>query len=593
MQTIGGRRWWRLLAVVMLFVGLVPAGDGAGSTVEAHEATRIEGAAAPAANHRDAASLADASAAAWAADAPPDLVPTPSIAPGPGTVKIRRGGQSLPITLLDKTTGPNGRAVGAGRILVAFRGSAGAAAIGNVHRAAGTAAVEATRLPGVVVARTRPDQLGRALATYRARPEVAWAEPDYVRRATLVPNDPRFDEQWALQKIQASAAWNATRSASSVRIAILDCGIYSSSSLFTMPNGERGHPDVRSKVVLEHDFTGSPYGADDFCDHGTLMAGVAAASTNNGIGIAGVGFDASLMNGKVLGDDGFGLDSWIASGIVWAADNGAQVISLSLGEDSPCGFTLQSAVDYAWNRGAVIVAAAGNGDANGIGLAHAEAPGNCNHVLAIAATDPSDSRAVFSNYGDGVDLAAPGVSILSTDFIGGYHTVTGTSPATPHVAGVAALVWTTPAGTSNQSVVDQITQTADRIAGTGTLWQFGRLNAAGAVAPIVDCSPRPPVTVRVTPTGGALSVTLTATGSGNAIRSIGTGGRTPTNAIVDLPPPVGSTSGSFTYQLATGSASVTFQVRRATTGQATTVPLVVTDACGDWPTFVGGGPSAF
>src|SRR5205823_9262698 len=110
------------------------------------------------------------------------------------------------------------------------------------------------------------------------------------------------------------------------------------------------------------------------------------------IGVAGIGYNATILNGKVLGDTGSGLDSWIAGGIVWAADNGAKVISMSLGGPGGCPASLQAAADYAWARGAVLVAAAGNGGDDGVGDAAVESPGNCNHVLAIGALDQSDGR---------------------------------------------------------------------------------------------------------------------------------------------------------------------------------------------------------
>src|SRR5262249_4582434 len=150
-----------------------------------------------------------------------------------------------------------------------------------------------------------------------------------------------------------------------------------------------------------------------------------------------------------------GFDSWVASGITWAADNGAQVISMSLGGEGSCSQTLQAATEYAWNKGAVIVAAAGNGGTDGVGDPAPESPGNCNHVIPVAAIDQNDNRAPFSNYGLAVPLAAPGVNILSTNFVGTYGTVSGTSPATPHVAAVAALLWSTPYGTSNQAIVNR------------------------------------------------------------------------------------------------------------------------------------------
>src|SRR5690606_35804717 len=143
---------------------------------------------------------------------------------------------------------------------------------------------------------------------------------------------------------------------------------------------------------------------DDWYGHGTLMAGIAGARTNTDPpeGIAGLGFNVRLLNGKVLDDTGTGLDSWVADGIIWATDNGARVISMSLGSVSTCSQTLQTAVNYAWERDVVIVAAAGNGGQDQVGDPVSESPGNCAHVLSIGAIDQNDARASFSNYGPSV-----------------------------------------------------------------------------------------------------------------------------------------------------------------------------------------------
>ena len=164
-----------------------------------------------------------------------------------------------------------------------------------------------------------------------------------MRRAAVTPNDPDFNsQQWDVQKIGAPSAWDVTtgatprRSPSSIAVSTLNRPP-------TRPHdGQNGHPDLRGKVVNEANFTNAKTDADDWCDHGTLMAGIAAANTNNSLGVAGVAFNAKLMNGKVLDDTGEGFDSWVASGIVWATDNGAGVISMSLGGDGACSQTMQT-----------------------------------------------------------------------------------------------------------------------------------------------------------------------------------------------------------------------------------------------------------
>jgi uncharacterized membrane protein len=220
---------------------------------------------------------------------------------------------------------------------------------------------------------------------------------------------------------------------------------------------------------------------DDIYGHGTHVAGIAAANTNNGIGVAGLGYSCSIINVKVLGDDGMGYWSWVAQGIIWAADNGAQVINLSLG-DSSNSSTVEDAINYAWNKGVVVVVAAGN-EGNSDPFYPAYYP-NC---IAVAATDANDILSPWSNRGDWVDVAAPGDNILSTWGHKYYGSMSGTSMASPHVAGLAALVFTTVSdangdGKLNDEVRDRIEASCDDIgvAGIG----YGRINAARAVSSV-------------------------------------------------------------------------------------------------------------
>ena len=313
--------------------------------------------------------------AARAQEASPGATLPPVPPPKHTTATVRRRGQLAQIRAIDRQPAPDGRLMAPGRLIVRFKRGADVPARDGAHRAAGAVAAERLTLPDTVLVQVAPNAVDRALAAYRARADVASVEPDYVRHATDIPNDPRLGEQYGVGRINAPAAWDQSKSAPSMRIAILDSGIYSGSSNFAGPDGI-GHRDVRDKVVGEVNFTTSPNGADDYYNHGTLMAGVAAAATNNGAGVAGIGYNATILNGKVLGDDGAGYDSWIIQGVVWAADNGARVINMSLGGPGSCTAAYQDVIDYAWNRGAVVVAAAGNGGADRIGDPQAEAPGN-------------------------------------------------------------------------------------------------------------------------------------------------------------------------------------------------------------------------
>ena len=348
------------------------------------------------------------------------------------SVSVSRGGRTFSTVTYESEAGPGDREVGLGTLLVKFKQGAGQNARSAAHHAVGALAVDTVGLADVERIQVPRGGVAGALAAYQRRDDVEYAEPDYIVRGTFTPNDPRLGEQLGMSRIAAHQAWDRTRSRPDIRIAILDSGIFEpGSSSFLAPDGQPGHPDLRNgKVVAQINLTSSPFGADDQRNHGTHVAGIAAAATNNGVGVAGVGFDASIMNVKVLDDTGLGLVSTVAQGITWAADNGARVINLSLGGNTACPQTAQLAIDYAWARNVVIVASAGNDS-----LPASGAPGNCANVISVAATDQADNRASFSNFGANVDVAAPGVSILSTDWVGFYQSKSGTSQAAPHVAG--------------------------------------------------------------------------------------------------------------------------------------------------------------
>lgn len=317
-------------------------------------------------------------------------------------------------------------------------------------------------------------------------PLIEYAEPNFTATAFLTPNDPYFtSSQWGLENtrqpiigtmgtldadIDGPSAWDTTTGNSAVTVAILDTGI------------DQDHEDLSGKIISQVNFSDSST-VDDVFGHGTHVAGIVAANTNNNLGVAGGCPSCTLMNVKVLNDQGSGAYTWIAKGIVHAADSGAKVINLSLGGTSSSR-TLEQAVNYAWNKGSVVVAAAGNSGRNSRTY-----PAYYKNVIAVAATDNRDRKASFSNYGSAwVDVAAPGVNILSTlpnhpHQLGSssYGYLSGTSMATPMTAATVGLIWSTPYGTTSQAVRSRLESKADRISGTGIYWSFGRINQASAV----------------------------------------------------------------------------------------------------------------
>ena len=276
----------------------------------------------------------------------------------------------------------------------------------------------------------------------------------------VYPNDPyyyTYGYQWGLNKVRAPEAW-ALSTGQGVLIAVLDTGT------------DYIHPDLSGKVRtdIDWDFVNNDDNARDDHGHGTHVSGIAAAATNNSIGVAGLGWDASILPLKVLDSRGQGTTAELIPAIYRAADRGARVINMSLGGLYSCPSNLQAAVDSAYSRGVLLVAAAGNNGAN-----LTVAPANCAHVLGVAATNSSDTRADFSNYGDHVSVAAPGTSIYSTLRGGGYGYMDGTSMATPFVAGLAALVYARfPTYTPNQAA-SAILDNAQDLGSTGWDADYG------------------------------------------------------------------------------------------------------------------------
>lgn len=256
----------------------------------------------------------------------------------------------------------------------------------------------------------------------RACPGVVYAEPNYHVYATIIPNDPGWGFQYNMNAIHAPTGWNWTTGANWVTIAIVDTGV------------DLTHPDLATKILPGYNVLNPSLPPQDDHRHGTHVAAIAAASSNNGVGVAGVSWGANILPVKVLNASGSGNSANVATGILWATDHGAQVINLSLGTGTP-SVVLEDAVYYAYNRGVILVGATGNTGAASVLYPAAYAP-----VIAVGATDAMDSVAPFSNYGTAVDVVAPGATIYSANLGGGYLYLSGTSQSAPHVAGLAAIL---------------------------------------------------------------------------------------------------------------------------------------------------------
>jgi serine protease len=316
--------------------------------------------------------------------------------------------------------------------------------------------------------------------------------------ATAAPNDPLYGAQWGLPQINAEQAW-ATSTGAGTTIAVVDSGV------------DLDHPDLAGKIAGGITFSGCPdkpagCGNGDWANgdpHGTHVAGIAAATTNNGAGVAGTAPDARILAVRVLDDAGSGTTPEIVAGINWAADNGADVINLSLGSlpgTQLLQAELHEAVEAAVAKGVVVVAAAGNEFV----APFCDSPSFADGALCVVSTDPNELRSSFSNFGLKPDLhvvAAPGGrgavfcedDVLSTfppgaetacSPRGGYDYLAGTSMATPFVAGAAALL--VAQGRTNEQVVAALEQTA-RQPGAGVrgaynpVYGYGIIDAEAAV----------------------------------------------------------------------------------------------------------------
>ncbi len=305
-----------------------------------------------------------------------------------------------------------------------------------------------------------------------AEADVAYAQPNYRRYALRTVNDPLSTFQYALNKINAFGAWDITTGNNNVIIAIVDTGVSAS------------HPDLAGRVLPGYDFVNNDNDASDDEGHGTHTAGIAAATGDNGEGIAGMCWQCRILPVKVLNEEGSGFDVWVADGIRWAADNGARVINLSLGNDQESPIILD-AIRYAVGKNILVVAAAGNSADQGNPV---EYPAAYEEVIAVGATDENDQRAFFSEIQSYVDVSAPGWNIPSTfDQFGlPYLAASGTSEAAPHVAGIAGLLLSVNQGLDVNALRTLITTTSDDLGQPGPDPEYGvgRINAGRAVAAV-------------------------------------------------------------------------------------------------------------
>jgi subtilisin family serine protease len=372
---------------------------------------------------------------------------------------------------------------------------------------------------GVRVLTVPPARTDQALDTLSGNPHVDYVEREAIAdAAAIVPNDQYWSQQWGTVKTATNTAWETTTGASSVVIAELDTGV------------DFAHPDLQGAFVSGYDFVNRDSNPADDNGHGTNVAGVLAARANNSTGIAGQCWKCSIMPVKVLSSSGSGSYSDVASGLTWAADHGARIVNMSLGGASSSS-TLANAVSYAWNKGVLIIAAAGNNGTTSLNYPAAYEP-----TVAVAGSDSKDARYSWSSYGSWVEVAAPGCD-YATKLGGAYGSVCGTSFASPMTAGIAGLLASANPGAGNATLRSVLLSTADPV---GSWVSSGRVNAARAVAAVGGSTPAPspgPSTITfsgnltgkqtsrsysVTTAGGSYSATLSFTRASSLTLSVRT-----------------------------------------------------------------------
>jgi type VII secretion-associated serine protease mycosin len=303
------------------------------------------------------------------------------------------------------------------------------------------------------------------IAELAADPAVEYAEPNYVvSLATVTVNDPQAVNQYSLDHMRVRDAWAYTKGGNNV-IAVLDTGV------------QANHPDLAGRVLPGYNFVSSTTNASDDNGHGTWVAGIIAANTNNGRGVAGISWSDKILPVKIMNSNGTGSTASLNSGIVWAANNGAHIINMSVG-GFPYSSVVNDAVNYAWNKGVVLVGAAGNNNRR-----EDFYPASYPNVVSVSATQMNGEFSHWSSYGPKVDVSAPGSSIFTTNCTvspcvyatsGETIPISGTSFATPNVAGVLALIKARYPSLTPSQLVARLYDTVDDLGYPGRDERYGR-----------------------------------------------------------------------------------------------------------------------
>ena len=442
-----------------------------------------------------------------------------------------------------------------------------------------------------------PEELQKIMLNLASDPNVQWVQQDKLMKTMATPSDPQYNNQWhyyeATGGLNLPAAWDSS-TGSGVVVAVIDTGYTTHADL--IPNILPGY-DMIDDTFVSNDGDGrdssalDPGNATTFNEcgdgeparksswHGTHVAGTVAAVTNNGLGVAGVAYNAKVVPIRALGKCG-GFTSDIADSIIWAAggsvpgvpanQNPAQVINLSLGGGGPCGPITQNAINQAVGLGATVVVSAGNFNVN----ASNTSPANCSNVITVASVGRSGGKAYYSNFGSVVDVAAPGGDQLTGTSDGVLSTVNsgrnapagdsyayyqGTSMAAPHVAGAAALLYALDSNITPAEVESILESTSRSFPSTCSQCGAGIVDAAAAVAQVGGGTPLPGPGDSVLENGVAKTGLSGATGSEDFY-------------TIDVP----ANASDLTFQISGGSGDADLYVRFAS------APTTGTYDCRPW-----------
>lgn len=364
------------------------------------------------------------------------------------------------------------RPAGTERLIVSYHAGNHTAAA-KLEKAAGAKHLGTIHKLGYRIVEVPAGQARRALARFRGAGAVRFAEIDAAVKADLVtPTDPLWTSQWGLGKVAAPSAWATTTGSSDVTVAVLDTGV------------DPNHPDLRGAVSPGRSFISGVSSSMDDNGHGTAVAGIVAARTNNGIGIAGACWSCRILPVKVLSATGSGTMSAAANGLIWAADQGVQVANLSLSGASHTQ-TMLDAVRYARDKGVLVIASAGNnGDTT---LSY---PAAYDEVVSVAGSTSTDGRYSWSTHGSWVDVAAPGCN-RTTRLGDTYSDFCGTSSAAPLTAGVAALAFAAAPTATHTQIRNALEATSSSV----SYVRAGRIDAEKAVAQAIETTAPAPAPV--------------------------------------------------------------------------------------------------